>query len=424
MPEEEHPHTIIERIVREEWGRVLSILVSKLHDFQLAEDALQDALIHALKRWRPDADGIPNHPSAWLLKVAQRRMIDQLRRRENLRSKEAQIIANLESDADSNASSAMNERDDTFPDERLRLIFTCCHPALAEEARVALTLQTLGGLRTPEVARAFLVPEPTMAQRLVRAKRKIKSARIPYEIPKPDQLGDRFASVLAVIYFIFNEGYSASSGEESVRRDLCNEAIRLGRLLVQLAPEHAEAKGLLALMLLHHARTAARVDSEGSLVTLEHQDRARWDRDLIGQGLVILEDALTHQSPGPFQIQAAISAIHAEAPNHEATDWRQIYMLYQKLYEWQPTPVVQINAIVALSFAGGPEAALDALEEIRHHPQLRDYLPLHATEADLCRRLGDFDRASTAYELSLKLAGNEKERRFFRTRLDEISQTR
>ena len=419
MAPEQHPHFVIERIVREEWGRVLSVLVAQLRDLELAEDALQEALIAALDQWRPETGGLPTNPCGWLLKTAKRKMIDQIRRRENFRSKEEQIVANIESqqsdhDVDDNKS---------ISDERLRLIFTCCHPALAENARVGLTLQTLGGLKTPEVARAFLVPESTVAQRLVRAKRKIKVARIPYEIPDASQLPERLNSVLATIYLIFNEGYSASSGDRAVRVDLCEEAIRLGRILVTVAPEHAEAKGLLALMLLHHSRSAARTDDKGNLVVLEDQNRDLWNRSFIDQGTIILDEALASKTPGPYQLQAAISALHANADDHESTDWQQIYLLYGNLHDLNPSPVIRLNGIVALSFAGGPDAALDALHEIRDEPALHNYLPLHAAEADFFRRAGNKEKAATAYRQAIDLAGNSLEKTFLENRLRSIDPT-
>ena len=406
---------IIERIVREEWGQVLSILVAQLRDIQLAEDALQDALVLALERWPA---GIPDNPCGWLLQVAKRKMIDQVRRRESLRGKQDAILASLKTDAE-----AEMPEPNSIPDERLRLIFTCCHPALAEEARVALTLQTLGGLTTPEIARAFLISEPTMAQRLVRVKRKIKTARIPYEVPDSEHLGDRQASVLAVVYLIFNEGYSASSGENPIRADLCDEAIRLARMLVGLMPRDAETKGLLALMLLHHSRSDARIGAGGEFVRLQDQNRGSWDRDKINMGLVILEDALAGQSPGPYQLQAAISALHAQAPDHESTDWRQIYQLYERLHALHPSPVIRLNAIVALSYAEGPEVALQALAELRGKPKLQNYLPLHAAEADFQRRIGNSARAIAAYERAIAVAGNESERAFFQKQIQQLPRT-
>ncbi len=418
----EHPHVIIEDVIREEWGRVLSVLVGQIRDFELAEDSLQDALIVALEQWGEAATGIPEDPSAWLLKVARRKMIDQVRRRENIRRKQDEIVAAIESNFQLPPDPSGADEEFAIPDERLRLIFTCCHPALSEEARVGLTLQTLGGLKTPEIAKSFLIPEATMAQRLVRAKRKIKVARIPYEIPEAEDLPERLSSVLATIYLIFNEGYSASSGDDSVRSDLCEEAIRLGRILVTVAPEHAEAKGLLALMLLHHSRSAARIDSDGNLIILEDQDRGLWNRELIGQGVIILEEGLAHQTPGPYQLQAAISALHAEAANHASTDWQQIYLLYQALLRLQPDPVVRLNALVSLSYAGGPDAALDALAEIRDEPQLQNYLPFHATEADFLRRVGKGKEAVAAYQRALELAGNAPERAFLEGRLREVEE--
>lgn len=404
---------LIERLVREEWGRVLAILVSKLRDVQLAEDALQDALIAAHQQW--NADALPANPSAWLLRVAQRKMIDQIRRRETFRDKQDSIIASLEESAD------LMDDDEAIPDERLRLICTCCHPALAEESRVALTLQTLGGLTTPEVARAFLVSEPTMAQRLVRAKRKIRLAGIPYEVPGPEALPERIVSVSEVIYLIFNEGYSASSGSDSVRVDLCREAVRLGRMLLSLAPAMAELQGLLALMLLHASRIPARSNSAARLIPLDEQDRSLWDQKLIAEGTQLLDDAMGLKQVGPYQIQAAISALHAAASDFETTDWKQIWLLYQRLNELQPSPVVALNGIVALSYAGGPDAALAALERLRSAHSLEDYLPVHAAAADFFRRMDRLPEATAAYQRCLNLAGTEAERGFFGERLRRLA---
>ena len=310
--------------------------------------------------------------------------------------------------------------DETIADERLRLIFTCCHPALGEAARVALTLRTLGGLATEEIARAFLVPKATMAQRLTRAKRKIKVAGIPFEVPEPDLWAERLGSVLSVIYLIFNEGYSASSGEAPIRCELCREAIRLGRILAKLVPAEPETAGLLALMLLHDSRRTARSDAQGNLITLEQQDRPRWDRDLIAAGARLLDGALAHGSPGPYQIQAAISALHAQAPSYAATDWQEITLLYGELYALRPSPVVRLNAAVALSYAEGAEAAIPMLAELERQGALARYQPFHAAHADILRRAGRKTAAAKAYRQAIALTGNATERRFLEGRLGGV----
>src|SRR5689334_629295 len=326
----------IEQTFREEHGRVLAALISQLGDFTLAEDALQDALVNALERW--EVDGVPRNPGAWLLTVAKRRAIDRIRHAVTLEN--TALVLDPESLA---APQEEPEMDDSIPDERLKLMFTCCHPALALEAQVALTLHTLGGLSTPEVARAFLIPVGTMAQRLARARRKIREAGIPYRVPPADLLPERLDALLAVIYLIFNEGYVASSGDALTRQELCAEAIRLGRLLISLLPQSAEARGLLALMLLHDARRETHLNLDGELVLLEDQDRTRWDREKIREGTAILDEALALYDPGPYQVQAAISALHAEAPSPEETDWPQIEALYSSLTRMMPSVVVRVN---------------------------------------------------------------------------------
>ena len=320
----------IEKTFREEHGRVLAALISQLGDFTLAEDALQDALVNALERW--EIDGVPRNPGAWLMTVAKRRAIDHLRRTATLERK-AVVLNSL-------ATQNEPEMDDSIPDDRLKLMFTCCHPALALEAQVALTLHTLGGLSTPEIARAFLVLVPTMAQRLARARSKIRNAGIPYRMPPADLLPERLDALLAVIYLIFNEGYVSTSGDTLTRHELCGEAIRLCRVLLNLLPQSSEARGLLALMLLHDSRRETRLNAAGDLVLLDDQDRARWDRAKIGEGIAVLDEALTLYDPGPYQVQAAISALHAEAPMAEATDWRQIVALYGTLATMTPSAVV------------------------------------------------------------------------------------
>ncbi len=367
----------VERIFREEHGRVLAALISQFEDFDLAEDALQDALVNALERWQ--SDGIPGNPGAWLTTVARRRAIDRIRR-----------TATLERslpDPDLQPSYDEHEMDETqIPDDRLKLMFTCCHPSLALEAQIALTLHTLGGLTTHEIARAFLVPEPTMAQRLARARAKIRNAGIPYRVPPIDLLPERLDALLAVIYLIFNEGYSATSGDEPIRKELCLEAIRLCRVLIALMPGSAETRGLLALMLLHDSRRETRLDAAGELVLLSEQDRSRWDQSEIREGIEVLDEALALKNPGPYQVQAAISSLHAEAPTAEATDWKQIAALYKTLAMMTPSPVIEVNRAVAVGMAEGPQAGLMLIENLGG--LAKDYYPFHVVRADLLRRSG------------------------------------
>ncbi len=402
--------TQIETTFREEHGRVLAALISQLGDFALAEDALQDALVNALERW--EIDGVPRNPGAWLMTVAKRRAIDRLRRAAILERKAA--ILDLPDTQDE------PDMDDSIPDDRLKLMFTCCHPSLALEAQVALTLHTLGGLSTPEVARAFLVPVPTMAQRLARARKKIRNAGIPYRVPPADLLPERLDALLAVIYLIFNEGYAATSGDSLTRRELCGEAIRLGRVLVGLLPQSAEARGLLALMLLHDSRRETRLDAAGDLVLLDEQDRTRWDQAKIHEGLAVLDEALTLHDPGPYQVQAAISALHAEAATPEATDWPQIAALYDTLAVMVPSPVIEVNRAVAVAMAEGPAVGLALLHRIEG---VEDYYPYHAARADLLRRTNEREAAADAYERALALCGNSAERAYLQHRFDEMAQS-
>jgi RNA polymerase sigma-70 factor (ECF subfamily) len=391
----------VERVFREEYGRAVAVLIRGFGDIDLAEEAVQEAFAAALQRW-PGGEPPPS-AAGWIIATARNHAIDRLRREAKRAAKHAE-------------SDMLYGTFEPQPDDLLRLIFTCCHPALAHHAQVALTLRLLGGLNTPEIARALLVPEPTLAQRIVRAKNKIRDAGIPYRVPSAADLPERLSAVLAVVYLIFNEGYSASSGGDLVRDDLCAEAIRLGRMLRRLMPDEPEAAGLLALMLLAAARRPARVDAGGALVPLPEQDRSRWDRELIDEGHRIVRDCLRRNRPGPYQIQAAINAVHTDAARAEDTDWGQIVRLYDQLMAVAPAPVVELNRAVAVAELDGPDAGLRLIEGL----QLPRYHVFHAIRADFLRRAGRVAEARAAYATAAELAGNEPERAFLRSRLSHL----
>ncbi|MDR3402504.1 MAG: RNA polymerase sigma factor [Chthoniobacter sp.] len=404
---------MLDSVYRAESGRILATLIRLLGDFDLAEDAMQDAFAVALDRWA--RDGVPENPRAWLVSTARHKAIDALRRRARFDASQEKIAEQLETQ--SSATTALD--DESVGDDRLRLIFTCCHPALAPEARVALTLREVCGLTTEEIARAFLTTPPTLAQRIVRAKAKIRDARIPYQVPSPADLPERLATVLHVIYLVFNEGYSASSGATLTRADLSGEAIRLGRLVNALLPE-PEVTGLLALMLLQESRRAARTSPTGELILLENQDRAQWNREHIAEGIALVERALLSRRFGPYTLQAAIAAVHSEAATAAATDWPQIVALYGELARAEPSPVVELNRAVAVAMCDGPQAGLTLIDALLARGELGQYHLAHSARAEMCRRLGRAADARVSYEKALSLTQQEPERRFLENRLREL----
>jgi RNA polymerase sigma-70 factor, ECF subfamily len=412
-PAAAHARDAVDAVYRAESRRVLATLIRLLGDFDLAEEALHDAFTAAVERW--PRDGVPGNPRAWLVSTGRFKAIDALRRRARFDKSVTELALRLETDT---VAPALGEADGV-EDDRLRLIFTCCHPALPPDARIALTLREVCGLTTEEIARAFLKSPPTLAQRIVRAKAKIRDAGIPYQVPERADLPDRLDSVLHVIYLVFNEGYSASSGAALTRHDLSEEAIRLGRLLLELLPE-PEAMGLLALMLLHESRRPTRTSAAGELVLLADQDRSRWDRELIAEGATLVERALASRRFGPYTLQAAIAAVHAGAATAEATDWAQIVGLYDVLLRADPSPIIELNRAVALAMRDGPSAGLALVDTILARGELGDYHLAHAARADLCRQLGDAGEARASYDRALALARQEPERRFLERRLAEL----
>ncbi len=404
----------VEAVFRNESGRIIAGLIRVSHSFDLAEEAMQDAFAAAVLSWQ--ADGVPDNPAAWITATARRKLIDYARREQTRRNNEGQLLYEYES----RTSVVDDEMNQPFEDDRLSLIFTCCHPAINMEAQIGLTLRTLGGLTTPEIARAFLVPEATLAQRLVRAQRKIQQARIPYQVPTPGSLPERLSAVQKVLYLIFNEGYSASSGDSLIRRELCTEAIRLARTLLELMPNNPENMALLALMLLHDSRRDARSSSDGELILLEEQDRSLWRQDQIAEGIRLVERALGRRNLGPYQLQAAIAAIHSEAKTAAETDWKQIAALYEILSTTQASPIIALNHAVAVAMSEGLEQGLAMIDELGAGRELDSYRLYHAARADLLRRLGRNREAIESYRRALALTNNAVELRYLSLRLSEL----
>jgi RNA polymerase sigma-70 factor, ECF subfamily len=418
-PSTERIRELLDSLYRVDSGRILATLIRLLGDFDLAEEAMHEAFATALSVW--PTSGVPGNPRPWLISTARFKAIDTLRRRARFDASQDELVRYLEAQSSSAESSNEEARfeDDGLEDDRLRLIFTCCHPSLAPEAHVALTLREACGLTTEEIAKAFLTTPRTLAQRIVRAKAKIRDTRIPYEVPTPQELPERLSAVLQVVYLVFNEGYSAAAGAEVTRAELTGEAIRLGRLLTELQPE-PEAIGLLALMLLHESRRAARTSPTGDLILLENQDRSLWNREQIAEGVALLEKALKSRRFGPYTLQAAIAAVHAEAESVAATDWRQIVALYDQLVGIQPSPVVQLNRAVAIAMRDGPEAGLTHIDAVLEQGELANYYLAHSARADMCRRLGRAAEARSSYEKALALTQQEPERQFLQERIRQL----